>query len=186
MDLRFWIGLLGSVLLIIGSALPDHPVKAPWKSGRNWLFACGNIGMFLYALLGYLAGGPIFFLILQIFIACSTLFMMIGTPDRFDTPALSIVGGGLLVWSLVLFEGIGTAIFVCGLALLGIGFALQMGTARRQAALCIGSVAIAVFSVLARDWIFVILNVCFALFSGAHALRLHRSATTGASLREVR
>lgn len=165
MDPRFLIGLLGSVILIIGAALPDRPVPVAWKSGKNQLFACGNAGMFLYALLGYLAGGPIFFLILQIFIACSTIFMMTGVPDRWDTPALSLIGIGLVVWSLALFQDSSTAIFVCGMVLLSVGFAMKPGTARRELALAIGSIAIALFSYVARDWVFVMLNVFFALLS---------------------
>jgi len=174
MDARFLVGLLGSIILIIGAALPDRPAPVAWKSGKNWLFACGNAGMFLYALLGYLSGGPIFFLILQIFIACSTVFMMVGMPDRWDTPALGIIGVGLVFWSLTLFQDSSTAIFVCGLVLLGIGFAMKPGTARRELALAIGSIAIALFSYFARDWIFVILNVFFALLSAVQVRILLR------------
>jgi len=176
MDLRFSIGLLGSILLIIGAALPDRPAPVARKSGKNRLFACGNAGMFLYALLGYLAGGPIFFLILQIFVACSTVLMMAGVPDRWDTPALSLIGVGLVIWSLALFKDYSTAIFVCGLVLLGVGFAMKPGTAKRELALAIGSIAIALFSYFAHDWIFVILNAFFAVLSGVQvrALLHHR------------
>lgn len=178
MDLHLAIGLLGSLLLIIGAALPDRPVIVGWKSGKNWFFAVGSAGMFFYALLGYLAGGPIFFVILQIYIACSTVFMMMGTPDWFDTPALALVGLGLVAWSLALFEGIQTALFVCGLVLLGVGYAMQTGTANRELALAVGSAVIALFSTLSRDWIFAILNIFFMLFSALHVHTLTRQSKT--------
>lgn len=172
MDPRFLIGIIGSLLLVIGSALPDRSVSHPAKSRKNQFFAIGNACMFAYALLGYLAGGPIFFVVLQIFIVLSTLLMMLGTPDRFSTPLLSIAGFGLVGWVLALFEGYGTAIFVIGLVLLGIGFALNAKAAKRAIFLSVGSAAIALFSLASRDWVFFVLNVFFTLFSGWHAARL--------------
>ena len=130
--------------------------------------------MFTYAVLNFIAGGSIFFIFLQILIAVSTLLMMLNTPDRLDTPILAIAGIGLVIWSIRLFEGYGTVLFVIGLVTLGLGFAMNMGTVRRNAFLALGSAIIAVFSYLMADWIFFWLNVFFALFSGYYVLKLSR------------
>ena len=167
MDPRFAIGLLGSILLIIGVA-----TRSP--RSKDALFAAGNACMFLYALLGYLGGGPVFFLILQIFIAISTVSMLFKIPDRYDTLLLAISGLGLALWSLSLFDGYSTALFVAGLALLGIGFAMDTGTKKREIALALGSVVIAAFSFLMRDWIFMGLNALFAVLSLANLVRMRR------------
>jgi len=166
-DLRFAVGLIGSVILVSGVIIP----ALRWK---DLLFATGNACMFTYALIGYLTGGSIFFLILQIYIALSTLCMLLKVPDAFDTPLLAIAGVGLVAWSLSLFEGYSTALFVIGLAMLGIGFAMNGGTRRREIFLMLGSVVIAVFSFLMKDWIFVGLNAAFAFFSFLNILRMER------------
>lgn len=158
MDSRLLIGLAGSLLLITG-------VVATAQHRKNRLFAMGNACMFGYALFGYLEGGTIFFVIQQIFIMLSTLCMLLRVPDNIDTTVLSIGGFALIGWSLLLFQGYGTVIFVAGLALLGIGFAMDTGTRKREMALLIGSLLIAVFSFLMRDWIFFALNAVFAVFS---------------------
>lgn len=163
-DPRLIIGLLGSLILLIG-------VATPVQKRKNILFAIGNACMFVYALVGYLGGGPIFFLILQTYIAASTIFMLLNVPDRYDTPLLSSIGVVLIVWSLSLFQGYSTAIFVVGLALLGIGFAMDAGTRKREMTLMIGSAVIAVFSVLMRDWVFVVLNAVFAGLSLVNVVR---------------
>ncbi|MDD5623950.1 MAG: hypothetical protein PHI23_04550 [Candidatus Peribacteraceae bacterium] len=165
MDTRFIVGIIGSIVLVVGVVTP----VLRWK---DLLFTIGNACMFTYALLGYLAGGPIFFLILQIFIALSTLCMLLHVPDKYDTTILALAGVGLTAWSLSLFEGYTTAIFVVGLVLLGIGFALQGGTFKREVALMVGSVVIAAFSYLVKDWIFTGLNVVFALGSLWNASRM--------------
>ena len=168
MDYRLLIGVLGSAILVAGVANTDQKAK-------NTLFAIGNAYMFLYALVGYLTGGPIFFFILQIFIALSTLCMLLKVPDTYDTPILAIGGLTLVGWSLSLFQDYTTAIFVVGLALLGIGFAMESGTLKREMALMIGSIVIAIFSYLMRDWVFVVLNVLFAILALRNtAIYLHR------------
>ena len=165
MDVRLAIGLLGSAILITG-------VATSAQARKNLLFALGNAFMFAYALIGYLGGGPIFFLILQIFIALSTLCMLLKVPDRYDTPILAIGGIALAGWSLSLFQDYSTAIFVVGLALLGMGFAMNVGTLKRESALMIGSIVIAIFSFLMFDWVFVGLNVLFAILSLRNVMRL--------------
>lgn len=167
MDLRLAIGLVGSALLVAGMA-------TGMLQRKNTLFAVGNACMFTYALLGYLAGGPVFFVILQTFIACSTVCMLLRVPDRYNTPILAMAGVGLVAWSLALFEGWHTAIFVAGLVLLGIGFAMDAGTRRREWAFLLGSAVIAVFSLLLRDWVFVALNGLFALFAAKNLAGMRR------------
>lgn len=167
MDYRLLIGILGSAILVAGVANTDQKAK-------NLLFAVGNAYMFLYALVGYLTGGPIFFLILQIFIAISTLCMLLKVPDTYDTPILAIGGLALVGWSLSLFQDYTTAIFVVGLALLGLGFAMESGTRKREIALMGGSAVIALFSFFMKDWIFFGLNAIFAAVAFLNMRRLAR------------
>lgn len=172
MDYNFYIGFIGSIILVTGAAWPIVKVKCPVCSIKNWLFVVGNILMFTFALLGFLSGGTIFFVILQILIAVSTLMMMIDVPDKYDIPIIGISGVVLIVWSLFLFEGYNTILFIIGLTILALGFALQMGTARRNFALALGSILIAIFSYMEMNWIFFWLNTFFACFSGYYAIKL--------------
>ncbi len=173
MDPRFPIGILGSILLVAGAAFPSLISKKWLPKAKNFLFASGNACMFLYALLGWLAGGSVLFLILQIYIATSTVLMLLDVPDRYDTPFLTAVGVALVAWSLTLFEGYATVLFIMGIVLLGIGFASADGTVRRNLALALGSAVIAVFSYLESDWIFTIVNILFAFFSGLALKKIH-------------
>jgi len=67
-DPTFLVGFLGALILVGGAAYPIEKVPHPAKSVKNWLFAIGSLCMLGYALLNYIAGGTIFFVILQIFI----------------------------------------------------------------------------------------------------------------------
>ncbi len=166
MDYIFWTGLVGSLVLVTGAAWPEiKDVKHPAKSLKNWLFAIGGFVMLLYALFGYQQGGPIFFVILEILVAISSILMMLNTPDKVDAPILTISSFGLIIWSLYLFEGYSTVFFILGLCGIGLGYAFQMGTLRRSVALTLGSVLIAFFSYIETSWIFFWLNVFFAIFS---------------------
>lgn len=173
-DAVFAIGLGGSLVLIAGAAWPVHAVSHPAKSVKNWLFAIGGMVMLAYALLNYKEGGPIFFVMLQVPVNVSSLLMMFNTSDRFDTPVLAIAGMGMIVWALTLFEGHNTVFFILGLSGIGIGYALDTGTLKRNAALTLGSALIAFFSYLEASWIFFWLNVFFAIFSGYHTLLLQK------------
>lgn len=177
MDYNFYIGLIGSLILVTGAAWPIVKVRHSVYSTKNWLFVTGNILMFTFALLGYLSGGSIFFVILQILIAVSSFMMMIDVSDKYDIPIIGISGIALIVWSLYLFEGYTTVIFIIGLTILALGFALQMGTARRNFALALGSLLIAIFSYMEMNWIFFWLNTFFACFSGYYAIKLARVKT---------
>lgn len=166
MNYIFLTGLLGSLVLITGAAWPDiKDVQHPTKSLKNWLFAIGGLIMFFYAFMGYQQGGPIFFVILQIMVGISSILMMLNTPDKIDTPILSISSLGLIIWSLYLFEGYNTVFFILGLSGIGLGYAFQTGSLRRSIALTLGSILIALFSYIEASWIFFWLNVFFAIFS---------------------
>jgi len=168
------IGIVGAVLLVIGAAYPIRECSHPVKSSKNWLFTLGNASMFAYSLMNYLEGGPIFFLFLQILVALSTVMMLLNVPDRIDMVVMFLGGLVLVGWSLFLFEDLSTVYFVLGLVSLSLGFALEMGTARRNLALALGSILIALFSYFAADWIFFWLNSFFAIFSGYYAVKLRR------------
>lgn len=172
MDYIFITGLVGSLVLVTGAAWPEiKNVKHPTKSLKNWLFAIGGFIMLLYAIFGYQQGGPIFFVILQILVAISSVLMMLNTPDKFDISILTISSLGLIIWSLYLFEGYNTIIFILGLCGIGLGYAFQMGTLRRSIALTLGSVLIAMFSYIETSWIFFWLNVFFAIFSAYYVYK---------------
>lgn len=121
--------------------------------------------MLLYAFLGYQQGGPIFFVILEMLVAISSILMMLNTPDKIDTLIITISSLGFIIWSLYLFEDYSTIIFILGLCGIGLGYAFQMGTLRRSTALTLGSILIALFSYIEASWIFFWLNVFFAIFS---------------------
>jgi len=166
MDYIFITGLAGSLILVTGAAWPEgKDVKHPTTSIKNWLFAIGGLVMLLYAIFGYQQGGPIFFVMLEILVAISSVLMMLNTPDKVDIPVLALSGLGLVVWSLYLFEGYNTVLFILGLLGIGLGYALQIGTLRRSVALTLGSALIALFSYIEASWIFFWLNVFFAIFS---------------------
>lgn len=172
MDYIFYTGLIGSLILVTGAAWPESKdVKHPMKSLKNWLFAIGGLTMLLYAVFGYMQGGPIFFMILEILVVGSSVLMMLNTPDKIDVPVLTISSLGLIVWSLFLFEGYSTIIFILGLCGIGLGYTLQVGTLRRSIALTVGSILIAVFSYIGASWIFFWLNVFFAIFSAYYVYR---------------
>lgn len=165
-------GLAGSLILAAGAAWPEiKDIKHPAKSSKNWLFAIGGFIMLLYTIFNYRQGGPIFFLILQILVAISSILMMLNTPDKVDTPILSISSLGLIIWSLYLFEGYNTVFFILGLCGIGLGYAFQMGTLRRSIALTLGSGLIALFSYIETNWIFFWLNVFFAVFSAYYVYK---------------
>lgn len=121
--------------------------------------------MLLYAILGYMQGGPVFFVFLEVLVVIASILMMLNTPDEIDTPIIAISGLALIVWSLFLFEGYNTVFFILGLSGIGLGYAFEMATLRRSIALTLGSILIALFSYIEASWVFFWLNVFFAIFS---------------------
>ncbi len=171
-DYIFLTGLIGSLILVTGAAWPEpKDISHPAKAVKNWLFAVGGLLMLLYAIFGWQQGGPIFFMILEILVVIASTLMMLNTPDKFDTAVLSVSGLALIVWSLYLFEGYNTIIFILGLLGIGMGYAFTGGTLRRSIALTAGSALIAIFSYIEASWIFFWLNVFFALFSGYYLIK---------------
>jgi hypothetical protein len=171
MDINFLTGLVGSFILVMGAAWPETKKKHPVQSTKNWLFAIGGLVMLIYAILGYQAGGSVFFVFLEALVAVATVLMMLKVDDRIDTPIIGLSGLGLIIWSLYLFEGYNTVFFILGLCGIGLGYAFDMDTQRRNLALTLGSILIALFSYLEASWIFFWLNTFFAIFSSFYLLK---------------
>ena len=172
MDFTFLTGLIGSLILVTGAAWPDSKkVSHPVKSFKNWLFAVGGLFMLIYSILGYLAGGAVFFVFLEILVVAASVMMMLNTNDTADTIVISAVGLIFIIWSLYLFEGYSTIFFILGLSGVGLGYAFDNGTLRRDIALTLGSAMIALFSYLGASWIFFWLNTFFAIFSGYYLIK---------------
>ncbi len=175
MDITFLIGVIGALVLVAGAAYPAKKVKHPTHSAKNWLFAVGGLIMLIYSILNYLAGGAIFFIFIQILVNISSILMMSNTSDKVDSVIISIAGVSLIAWSLTLFEGYNTVFFILGLVGIALGYALETGTFRRNFALTIGAILIAIFSYIEASWIFFWLNIFFALFSGYYTFKLRSS-----------
>lgn len=174
-DPTFWVGLSGSIILVLGAAWPDRKVRAV-QSVKDWLFAIGGVTMLGYAYMQWLEGGPIFFVILEILVVVATVLMMIDSPDSFDAPVLVLATAGMIAWSLYLFEDGRTILFIVGLCGVGLGYALDAGSVKREAALTMGSAVIALFSYFEGNWIFFWLNLFFAVFSGWYLRKAMRHA----------
>lgn len=167
------LGILGGLILVIGAAWPVHKVSHPIKSTKNWLYAIGAVILTIFAYLDYkYNGAPFFFVILELYIIFASVLMFSDTDDRIDTALLSLGGLGMIVWSLYLFEDSTTIIFILGLCGIGIGYALDTGTRKRNTVLFFASLLLTIFSYLSGAWVFFWLNAFFALFSGYHALKL--------------
>jgi len=172
MDYIFWIGVIGSLILVTGAAWPNpKTAQHPARSIKNWLFAIGSTTLFLYSILNYIDGGPIFFVLLQILVFISILLMMLNSNDKVDVPIIAVSSLALIIWSFFIFESFNTIIFVVGLCGIGLGYAFQTGSTRRDLALTLGSILIALFSHLEASWIFFWLNVFFAIFSGYYLVK---------------
>lgn len=168
----FLTGLIGSIILVLGAAWPEpKDPKHPVKSTKNWLFFVGNFIMLFYAILSYFNGGPIFFVILEILVAVSNIFMMLNTKDKIATPIIGLSCLSLIVWSLYLFEGYQIIFFVLGLGTVGLGYAYTQGNMKRELALTLGSIFICIYSYIEASWIFFWLNLFFAVFSGYYLLK---------------
>ena len=176
MDIIFLTGLIGSLFLVTGSAWKDpkknlHPAKAR----KNQLFAIGNSLLFIYAMLSYFEGGAIFFVFLESLMVVSTIFMLLNVNDRWASAAVALSGLFFLAWSFYLFENSSTVFFILGLTGAGIGFILK-DNVKRNLALALGSVLIAVFSYLEGSGVYFWLNLFFAIFSTVHVVKARRRA----------
>jgi hypothetical protein len=166
-------GVIGSIILVAGSALPEKAGHHPIESAKNWFLGFGALIMLIYALLNYFfAGGIIFFVFLQGFIVIASIMMMLDTKDKIDILVMLIAGISFIVWSLTLFKGYNTIFFILGFIGIGLGYTLETGTIYRSLALMLGGVLIAIFSYIETNWIFFWLNVFFAVFSGYYTIRI--------------
>lgn len=172
MDYIFLTGLLGSLVLVAGAAWPENKVqKSPVKSTKNWLFAIGGLIMLIYSIFGYQIGGSVFYVFLELLVCLASILMMLNVRDSIDTPIIVVSALGLIGWSLYLSQGYSTIIFITGLCGIGLGYALKMGSIKRDIALTLGSALIALFSYIEASWVFFWLNIFFALFSGHYLLK---------------
>jgi len=166
MNITYAIGIFGSLLLLCGAAWPEkRSMNVPTNSIKNWLFLTGSLILLAFSILQYKNGGSIFFVILEILVNISSILMMINASDRIDTVIIGTSGLALTIWSLLLFEGYETIIFILGLCGISLGFALQMGSTKRDIALTLGSLLIAIYSYMEASWIFFWLNSFFTIFS---------------------
>ena len=169
MTANFLVGLFGSLVLVAGAALPDHEVRHPALSAKNRCFSLGAVIMLVYSVLNYLSGAPVFFIMLEALVVAASACMMLNVSEKVDTPIIIVLSLILILWSLKLFDGYGTIVFIVGLCGVAIGYVSKIGTVRREVALLLGSALIALFSYLTATWIFFWLNVFFAAFSGWYA-----------------
>ena len=159
------IGIAGAIILVVGAALPDTPVKHARQSLKDWFFALGGAVMLLCSILNYVAGGAIFFIFLQVLVNIASIFMMLDVNDRIGAPLIAVAGAAFILWSILLYQGMNTIFFIIGLSGIGMGYVMTTGTVRREVALTVGSVLIALFSYKEGNLIFFWLNAFFAIFS---------------------
>lgn len=171
MNTTLWIGTLGSFLVVIGAALPGKSGEKPIFSKRNWLLLSGAVALFAYAWMRWQGGGSVFFVLLEALVIAGSVLMMLGTSDRID---FFIIGGATALFaglSLAFAQETDTLFFIVGLGGIGLGYAWEAGTWRREAALFTGSILIASYSALEGEIVFLSLNILFAFFSALHLWR---------------
>lgn len=161
----FLLGIAASLVLVLGAALPDTTVKHAVQSRKDWCFLLGGAGILLYAILNWMNGAPIFFVFLEGVVMFASVLMMLDVPEDVSDPLVIFATLGLVLWSLILFSGFGTVVFVLGLGGIALGYVMQPATPRRELTLCVGSLLIAYFSWVSGAWVFFWLNAFFALFS---------------------
>ena len=173
MDLRLAVGVLGGFLIVAGAAWPIVKVSHPVKSVKNWLYFVGGVLLLWYAWLGYLAGGPVFYVFFEIFLNIVGVLMLAGLEKKkWGSWLVGLCGAVFLIWSLLLFEDYTTGVFVVGLTVVGVAYVLKGGTALRNFTLAVGALLIALFSYFVGDAVFLWLNLLTAGFAGWHGWRL--------------
>ena len=110
MSPNFLLGIAGSLILVIGSALHDRAVRHPIYSLKDWCFAIGALIMFGYSIVNYWSGAPIFFVLLEALVIVASVLMMLNIHEKISTPIIVLISLGLIFWSLTLFDGYGTII----------------------------------------------------------------------------
>ena len=128
--------------------------------------------MLLYAWLNWLNGGDVFFVLLELMVVMASLFMLLGLSEKLSAIFISVLGLIFVSWSVWVFKNSQALFFILGLGLISVGYVLKSGSKKRQAALLSGSLLIAFFSFLGKEWIFFWLNLIFAVFSGYYLYML--------------
>lgn len=175
MEIAYVFGVIGGAILVAGAAWSGVKKEHPVKSLKNWLLAVGAVFMITYSILNYIAGGPVFFIFLQALAILASILMFLDTDDRIDVVVLTVAGAILVGWSLYLFEDYSTLLIILGIIGIGIGYALDGYTIKRNVSLAVGAVFIVIFSWIVKDWIFFWLNIFFALFSAYHVFRIAKA-----------
>lgn len=176
MDLNFFIGIVWSLVLVAWAARPEpKKVVKSTKSIKDRLFLIGASIMLIFSWLWYQNWWSIFFFILEIFVVISGTLMMLDTDDKIDTTILSISWISLIIRSLYLFEWYTTIIFIVWLIGIWLWYTFKMWSVRRELALVIWSILVALFSYLEPNRIFFRLNIFFALFSSYYLIKAIRS-----------
>ncbi len=166
----FLTGIVGSLILVIGAALPGGRPSHPTRSAKNWFLSVGAAIMFVYSILNYQSGAPVFFVLLELLVVVASALLMLNVRESVADAIILIVSALLVAWSLTLFAGYDTLVFIAGLTGVAIGYVADAGSFRRELALCLGSGLIALFSFITGTWVFFWLNVFFCIFSAYHAL----------------
>ncbi len=104
MELTFFSGIIGSIILLIGAIWPIEKTTLATKSIKNRLFAIGSFIMLLYTIFGYLNGGPVFFIVLEIVIMFSIVLMFLKANERISTGFIGTAGILLMVRSRFFFQ----------------------------------------------------------------------------------
>jgi hypothetical protein len=174
-DLIFGLGVLGGIVLVLGALWPIKKVKISRNSVKNWLFASGAVLLFIYALLNYLYGtGSLFFTILELLAIVSSILMLSGISEKISTRIIMGLGAGLICWSLFLMKDYSAVVFILGLVGISLGYIFPAATMKRNLALLLGGILIAIFSYLGSAWVFFWLNIFFAGFSLYHVWELRK------------
>ncbi|MEZ4932300.1 MAG: hypothetical protein R2788_09295 [Saprospiraceae bacterium] len=169
---NLFVGIAGSLLLVIGAAWPEKKsINNPRDSIKNWMFLIGNLIMLGYALLQYLQNGVVYFVLLEILIFIATILMMLNFKDKWKAISVGISGVFLTGWALLLFDKMHVLIFITGLITVGLGYVFENNTLRRDVALTVGSLLIVAYSLMEEEWVFFWLNLFFSIFSGYYLIR---------------
>src|SRR5690606_38465951 len=119
-------------ILVLGAAWPEHDQEKAIHSIKNWPFALGALGLFIYSIFNYALGGSILYIFLETLALVASVLMMLELSDRADSSILGPLAGVLIVISWIMGEGAATILFILGLLGIGLGYAFTPQTRQRQ------------------------------------------------------
>lgn len=128
--------------------------------------------MIIYAVFRYMAGGSVFFLLLEAMMLLATVLMLVQAKESISRTLILIMGFLLSATAFFIKIDPETLIFVAGLTIVSVGFTSGANTIRRNALLALGSGLVALFSAIQHDPVFLWMNVFFALFSLYHVVKM--------------